>query len=281
MTAVHRNGFKDIVEQPRIETGGWRRVGNLVVTISAVRRSAAMSGYFSRSVTGYNTYYDSSTGHWDTTRVERTVGDSARRSERWAETQATVAWEGRRASAEIAMGGRLASHNVPTGVWASGNIAVRLSAPLALVIGAGSSTGGQFALDAEHRFVTLGLRISPYLTSSIITTRPMTPAAALSAFAVDALGGGRYRITLTARRAHRVEVSGDFTGWKPVPLEGAADGGWTVTLPLTAGAHRLNARVDGGGWIAPPGLTTISDDFAGEVGVLVVEPLHEPEGARK
>jgi hypothetical protein len=33
----------------------------------------------------------------------------------------------------------------------------------------------------------------------------------------------------------------------------------------------LNVRVDGGSWIVPPGLTTMSDDFAGEVGVLVIE----------
>jgi hypothetical protein len=31
-------------------------------------------------------------------------------------------------------------------------------------------------------------------------------------------------------------------------------------------------RVDGGSWVAPPGLTTMSDDFAGEVGLLVIEP---------
>jgi len=29
--------------------------------------------------------------------------------------------------------------------------------------------------------------------------------------------------------------------------------------------------VNDGSWVAPPGLTTMSDDFAGEVGVLVIE----------
>jgi hypothetical protein len=33
----------------------------------------------------------------------------------------------------------------------------------------------------------------------------------------------------------------------------------------------VNTRVDGGPWIVPPGLTTMTDDFEGEVGVLVIE----------
>ena len=282
-TALKRNGFKDAVEQPRIETGGWRRIGNVVVSISAVRRSAAVSGtaHFSRSVTNSYVYLDSTTGHWDSTRVVRTVADSARRSEvqRWAETHAAVAWDGRFLSAGFAMGGRLASRGVPRGAWASADLAVRLAAPLSLVIGAGSSTSGRIALDAEHRYVTLGFRISPSLTSAVAAARPPTTIAVVSDFAVDSVGGGRYRLAVSAPRAIRVEVSGDFTGWKPVALSRDGDGRWTLTLPLTVGTHRLNARIDGGGWIVPPGLTTMSDDFAGEVGVLVIEGPRAKEDA--
>lgn len=273
--SVQRNGFKDAVEQPRIEAGGWHRIGNVVLTITAVRRSAAIMGtsYFSRSVVTYNAYFDTIAGHWDSTRVIRTVGDSSRRSnmQRWAETQAGLAWEGRRLSAEVAMGGRLASRDVPRGAWASADLAVRLAAPVSLVLGGGSSTGGRFALDAEHRFITLGFRVSPHLTSTLVAQRPPTPVAALSAFAIDAAGTGRYRLSITAPRASRVEISGDFTAWKATRLEQEADGRWALTLPLTAGTHRLNVRLDGGSWIAPPGLTTMSDDFAGEVGVIVIE----------
>ena len=161
---VKRNGFKDAVEKPRIETGGWRRLGSVVVTVSAARRSAALSGmaHYSHDAISTSVYFDTLTGHWDSTRVVTTVTDSTRRSEvqRWAETQAGVAWEGRRLSAQLTMGGRLASRNVPRGAWASADVAVRLAAPLSLVIGAGNSTGGRFALDAEHRYVTLGFRLS-------------------------------------------------------------------------------------------------------------------------
>jgi len=272
---MKRNGFKDAVEQPRIETGGWRRFGNVVVTVSAARRSAALSGtaYSSHSVTNTNVYLDTATGHWDSVRVVRTITDSTRRADvqRWAETQAAVAWEGRRLAAEVTIGGRLASRGVPQGGWASADLAVTLVAPLSLVIGAGSSTRARFALDAEHRYVTLGFRISPRLTNTTDATRPTTAMDAVGAFAVHGVGDGRYRIELCAPRAQRVEISGDFTGWRAVSLERGNDGEWTLTVPLTVGPHRMNARIDGGNWIVPPGLTTMNDDFSGEVGLLVIE----------
>lgn len=278
---VRRNGFKDAIEQPRIETGGWQRVGNVVVSVSAVRRSAAVSGnsYFSRTITSYNSFQDSTTGQWDSTQVVRTITDSTRRSglQRWAETQAAVAWEGQLVSVDLAMGGRLASRGVPSGAWASANLAVRLSAPLSLVLGAGNSTGGRFALDAEHRYVTLGFRISPSLTRAATEVHPLAPASAVSPLAIEAVGEGRYRLALRAPRASRVEISGDFTGWKPVTLEPGSDGRWTLTMPLAAGTHRLNVRIDGGSWIVPPGLTTMNDDFAGEVGLVVIESASERE----
>lgn len=285
-TVMKRNGFKDAVEQPRVETGGWRRIGNVVVTVSAARRSAALAGmtYSYHSVTSTTVSLDTLTGHWDTTHVVTTSADSARRSamQRWAETQAAVAWEGRRLSAELTFGGRLASRGVPQGAWASADLAVRLAAPLSLVLGAGSSTAARFALDAEHRYVTLGFRFSPRLTGGAVEATRSAPAMdAVSAFAVAAVGDGYYRLALRAPAARRVEISGDFTGWKPIALERGNDGQWTVTVPLAVGAHRMNARIDGGHWMVPPGLTTMNDDFSGEVGLLVIERPPAREGSTK
>ena len=47
--------------------------------------------------------------------------------------------------------------------------------------------------------------------------------------------------------------------------------GWIVEISASRGLHRANIRVDGGAWIAPPGLASMTDDFAGEVGIFVVE----------
>jgi hypothetical protein len=216
----------------------------------------------------WSLHQDSLTGRLDST--QHTVQDSSRgsASDRWAETEAGVAWEGGRLSAAFTLGGRLASRGIPAATWAAGDLAVRLTRPVSLVLGAGSAAGSGFALDAEHRFFSLGFRLTPVLRRERVVEHPLTTSPA---FAVAAVGAGRYRLTLTAPSAHRVEVSGDFTAWKPVPLLRGPDGQWILLAALTEGTHRLNVRVDNGDWVAPPGLTTMSDDFAGEVGVLVIE----------
>jgi len=272
---IRRAGFKDAVEQPRMETGGWRRIGNVVVTISAARRNAALAEMrtITRSTTSFFRFQDSLTGLWDSTEVTRTFDDSARVSElrRWAETEAGLSWEGRRLSAAIAIGARLASRGVPSGSWGSATLAMRLSSPLSLVVGAGTASAGRFALDGEHRFVTLGFRVRPQFAPSTTDAQAASAAATISGLSVGSLGGNRYELTVVAPRARHVEITGDFTNWKPLALTRAADGRWTATLDLAVGTHRVNARVDGGSWIVPPGLTTMSDDFAGEVGLLVIE----------
>lgn len=272
---IRRNGFKDAVEQPRIETGGWRRVGNVVVTISAARRNASLAEMrlITRSSTSFFKFQDSLTGQWDSTEVTRTFDDSARVSalRQWAETEAGLSWDGRRVSAAVAVGARLASRGVPSGTWGSATLALRLTSPVSLVVGAGTASGGRFALDGEHRFVTLGFRVRPQFAPTMPDARATPTAATISGLSVGSVGGSRYELSVVAPRARRVEISGDFTNWKPLALTRAPDGRWTATLALSAGTHRLNARIDGGSWIVPPGLTTMSDDFAGEVGLLVIE----------
>ena len=275
---VRRSGFKDAVEQPRIETGGWRRIGNVVLTISGARRSTSgLSSYATRRVSSYFKFLDTLTGRWDSTLVTQTFGDSSRVSEerRWAETEAGLLWEGRRLSASLSVGGRLASRDVPGAAWGSANIAVRLASPISLVVGAGGASGSQFVLNSEHRFVTAGLRISPWRSPASPTVANSIASgsdAIVREFVVDPVRPGVYRLVLSVPRAQSVELSGDFTNWKPLPLVRGAGGAWTITLPLAEGTHRVNARIDGGAWIVPPGLTTMTDDFAGEVGLLVIEP---------
>jgi predicted carbohydrate-binding protein with CBM48 len=279
---VHRSGFKDAVEEPRVETGGWRRIGSFVLSISGARRSSSsLSTYGVRRVTSYFKYVDTLTGRWDSTLVSRTVGDSSRGGDqhRWAETEAGLLWEGQRVSASLAVGGRLASRDVPSATWGSASLIVRLASPISLVLGAGGASGAPFVLNGEHRFVSAGLRVTPWRPSAAMqTATTLAPAdAAPRAFIADRVRAGVYRLMLSAPSAQSVELSGDFTNWKPVPLVRGTGGVWSIELPLAAGTHRVNARIDGGRWIVPPGLTTMSDDFAGEVGLLVIDASREME----
>lgn len=85
------------------------------------------------------------------------------------------------------------------------------------------------------------------------------------------------------------EIAGDFTAWKPVRLDRcvvesdarvrpARSGesippvalGWCGRFSMTAGAHHVVVRTDGGEWHPPSGVPVVSDSFDGMVGLLVV-----------
>ena len=272
---VRRVGLPGISEQPRISSGGWRRIGPLTLGVAASRRSARLTNveHFGRSVVTYFSNLYSVAGRWDTTATITTVQDSARSSEGrvWMETQGSVAWEAHRWSALLVFGGRTATRDVPAGGWASAEIAVGLSRPVSLVLGGGTARGNRFALDAEHRYLTLGFRMHPGTGGAASAPAAVPAPDAVGPLGIHAVSAGQYRLSVYAPRAHSVEITGDFTGWKPVSLTRGEGAEWSVTLALFPGTHRVNARVDGGAWIVPAGLPTMTDDFAGDVGVLVIE----------
>ena len=90
------------------------------------------------------------------------------------------------------------------------------------------------------------------------------------AFRIDTISGGARLIRLRAPRARKVELSGDFTDWTPLPMRALDGGGWELVLPIAAGTYRVSVRVDGGAWSAPPGLVPVADEFNGEVGMVVI-----------
>jgi AMP-activated protein kinase-like protein len=61
----------------------------------------------------------------------------------------------------------------------------------------------------------------------------------------------------------------DFTGWEIVVLERSGNE-WRLTQEVPPGLHRIAIRVDGGDWIAPPGLPRATDELGGVVGLITV-----------
>jgi anti-sigma factor RsiW len=87
------------------------------------------------------------------------------------------------------------------------------------------------------------------------------------------------RLIVVQPGARIVEVAGDFNGWNPArtPLEPAADGAWTVTIPLQPGRYEYMFVVDGSRWIADPfAAERNSDGFGSENAVLDVRPAAAP-----
>ena len=111
---------------------------------------------------------------------------------------------------------------------------------------------------------------NPSESSSVPSTAISPPAAGAGTLDVTSAGAGQTRLGIRWPSASRLEITGDFTNWDPVPLTLGADGTWTVTLRIPPGIHEMNLRVDGGDWTVPPGLERKSDEFGGAVGLLMV-----------
>ena len=95
-------------------------------------------------------------------------------------------------------------------------------------------------------------------------------ATLIRGFDVRPAANGMQKIIVRIGGVETVDVMGDFSDWSPLTLIRHGRDLWELSIPLSAGRHQINVRVDGGPWIAPPGVPTMRDGFNGEVGLVVV-----------
>ena len=110
------------------------------------------------------------------------------------------------------------------------------------------------------------------------TLTQQSPAAAGSTPAGASAGRVLVRLVVVQPGARVVQAAGDFNGWNPTrtPLEQAADGAWTVTIPLEPGRYEYQFVVDGEHWIGDPFAVEQNDDgFGSHNAVLDVRPPAE------
>ena len=162
--------------------------------------------------------------------------------------------------------------------WVGATAALWLGNRVALTLAGGAYPANYAQGLPNGSFGAVGIRLATgrisrarraYEPLDLLIPPALSPDAPALSF--ERAAGGELRFNLRNVRAERVELMGDFTAWRPVPLALDADGSWTITLPVPSGLHRLNLRTDGGAWTAPPGLTAVNDEFGGPTGVLVVE----------
>src|SRR5262249_52505139 len=116
--------------------------------------------------------------------------------------------------------------------------------------------------------VSFGLGFNAAVFSRLPSTG--SSASATQTFVVSPSGPGRVRVAIRVPGADSVQLASDCAAWAPVRMERPADA-WVVDVAAIAGLHHANIRVNGGRWVAAAGLPPIDDDFAGEVGIFVVQ----------
>jgi len=154
--------------------------------------------------------------------------------------------------------------------WASGRVAFWLSDQVAAVAGGGREPAQPTRGLPARSFGSLGVMLAYWpIPRGVVPIE--TPASMVQAFELRPAGSEVQRITARIGGVETVEIMGDFSDWEPLPLIRRGRDQWELLVPMSAGIHRINLRIDRGAWIAPPGMPSVKDGFSGEVGVIVVK----------
>jgi hypothetical protein len=158
-------------------------------------------------------------------------------------------------------GARAAFSNATSGGWGSVDVAAWLAPNLALVTTAGRSLEDVPRGVPRTQYVSIALRIAVRSHPTVVDARLPAP--------VPKSVITRSGVVLRLSAASSVELMADFTDWAVVSLERSGDE-WKLDRSVPPGLHRVAIRVDGGEWLAPPGLPRATDDLGGVVGLITV-----------
>ena len=202
------------------------------------------------------------------------MGDSIR----YADGQAVLSLQRGRTDLSALLGARVGDQLTPLGrtarVWGNASVTSWLTSRAAIVL-----SGGTYPIDPTQgfpggRFISLAIRLTHPRVSRLVrvddSAMPGTVDAGVERFGIEN-NHGVVTFKVFAPSAHTVELTGDFTRWDPQAMTPVGNGWWVTTRALNPGKYQINLRVDGGKWIAPPGLLSMLDEFGGSVGLLVVE----------
>ena len=241
----------------RADVGAWAQLGDATVRVMAAHNTVdtsastvvpAAQSVMAEVSTTRNTVVSKGTAHY-------------------LDTDVHIAWSRARVAFDAAAGQRSIRGGARSNTWLLGG-SVMLTERLALV-----GTTGTTAFDVAQglpggRYATISLRITTRAGGALeLRSRSRATARDLETWREQ---DGTVLVVVHAPRARRVELMGDFTDWRPLVMHREAEDHFTTRIRLPAGSYRINVRVDGGVWTAPPGTTPVADEYNGAAGLLVI-----------
>jgi hypothetical protein len=156
--------------------------------------------------------------------------------------------------------------------WSSATATLWLDDRIGIVAGGGREPENPSRDLPARNFGSIGLVLAywPLPRGAVpVTSARATPVRSFDIRQASS-GEGLQKITVHVGGVESVDVMGDFSDWTPLTLVRHGRDTWELNVPMSPGVHQIDIRVDGGTWVAPPGMPTMRDGFNGEVGVLVV-----------
>jgi hypothetical protein len=257
--------------------GAWHQWGNAVMTVSLSSFASREGRRGPRTWQSIQAilnngpqnagFRDSSKNTLDTL----TFGDSGSvgQQRNWSDAEVSLHWSVGPVALRGMIGRRVFTVNQPNETWGQLQGSVAFAPDVALIAATGVHPSSAVYGISRGRFMELGFRVAPSMLRKPRLPTGVRPVAA--AFAVEDAARGQRTLRIRIPSARSVELSGDFTAWKPIALQRADDNHWEVTLAIAPGMHRLAIRVDGDAWTPPPGVSAVPDEFQGTVGVIVIK----------
>lgn len=257
---------------PHYSAGAWRQIGTAILTMSvssfgSVEGARAPSTRTETIPTRFGPLAPPDSVQ-RTTRLVVDSGSAGRRHD-WRDAELGLHWGIGRLAFQGIVGTRFSATNQPNELWGQAHASLLLASDLALIASSGIRPSSAAYGIARSRFVELGFRVSPSALRHARLPSSVRPTAA--AFQVGDAPNGKRTVRIRVPDARSVELSADFTGWKPIALERNDADEWEATLPIAPGMHRIAIRVNGDTWTPPPGIAAVPDEFQGTVGVIVVK----------
>jgi hypothetical protein len=259
---------------PRASGGAWHQWGSTVLTVSMASFGSreGRRGPANRTVTRPTSKPAAALDTGEKRTLDTvTVSDSGSvgTQRNWNDAEVALHWSLGRLAFRGVVGTRLFTANLPNETWGEVQGTLALASDIALIAASGVHPASAAYGLSRARFLELGVRIAPSALRKPRLPASVRPVAA--AFEVADADHGQRTLRIRVPYARTVELSGDFTGWKPISLTRGNDDRWETTLPIAPGIHRLAIRVNGDAWTPPPGVSSVPDEFQGNVGVIVIK----------
>lgn len=262
-------------------------LGRLRFHVSGTDRGAWLGGALGRSFFGDTSHAASElgTGAWlalADVGLAAAAAYSRAADTTYVDLTANAHWRLPRLELDALVGARALSDGGGEGAFGEVSARVSLYGPVDLLLSAGRYPSDPVRGTLAGRFASAGIRLTarpsrPRPSAALVdllrreprAAETMTPPA-IPALDVEPATAGFRVVRVRVAGARMVELAADFTDWEPVSLRPVGGNAWETVLPLPAGAHRVNVRVDGGPWIVPRGTRAEQDEYGGMVGVVVV-----------